>query len=66
MTEILRLESPLEVLRNRHHHTLKEINLCQGREKRYLEMAFEAKKEREELERSLLMFERSIEKLGEE
>lgn len=63
MTEILRLESPNELLRSRREYTIREISVYREREKNYLAMAFEAKQAREELERSLLRLDLGIEKL---
>ena len=65
MTNILTLESPQELLRNRRKNILREIELYGERERGNLQQAMQARRARKELEALLFEFDNVIDTLEE-
>lgn len=65
MTEILRLESPQELLRIKRENIMREIELYGERERENLIQAMQANKARKELEKQLFEFDNTIDILEE-
>lgn len=65
MTNILTLESPQELLRNRRKNILREIELYGERERDNLQQAMQARRARKELEALLFEFDNVIDTLEE-
>ena len=65
MTNILTLESPQELLRNRRKSILREIELYGERERGNLQQAMQARRARKELEALLFEFDNTLDALEE-
>ena len=61
MNELLSLQSPQELLRNKREYILREIAVYGERERDNLKQAMQARKARKELEAQLFEFDNTIE-----
>lgn len=65
MNELLSLQNPQELLRNKREYILREIAVYGERERDNLQQAMQARKARKELEAQLFEFDNTIEILEE-
>ena len=65
MTNILTLENPQELLRIKREYILREIALYGERERENLQQAMQARKARQELEKMLFEYDKTLDTLEE-